>query len=187
MLVLIAGVSGAGKDTIKHKIIDRMEKVISIPSYTTRQMRDGDIPGVTYNFISDEEFKKMIDNNEFYEYDFHHDKYYGTSKKVLNGAIDHGYTVIKDIDVNGVANLVRILKDEIKVVTIFLRVPENLLRERLINRNPSITEDELNLRLGRLEYEESKIPNFDYVIDNIDLEESVNKVEEIIKNENNKN
>ena len=177
MLVLIAGVSGSGKDTIKREILDRMEKVISIPSYTTRQMRDGDIPGVTYNFISDEEFKKMIDNNEFYEYDFHHDKYYGTSKKILNEAINQGYTVIKDIDVNGVENLVQILKNDIKVVTIFLRVPLDVLKE------PDISQEELSLRLSRLEYEESKIPNFNYVIDNIDLEETIKTIENIINNE----
>ena len=184
MLVLIAGVSGSGKDTIKREILDRMEKVITIPSYTTREMRDGDIPGVTYNFVSDEEFRKMIDNNEFYEYDFHHDKYYGTSKKILNTAVNQGYTVIKDIDVNGVENLVQILKNDIKVVTIFLRVPIDVLKERLINRNPNISQEELSLRLGRLEYEESKIPNFKYVIDNIDLEETLQKIQDIINNEN---
>lgn len=183
MLVLIAGVSGSGKDTIKREILDRMEKVITIPSYTTRPMREGDIPGVTYNFITDEEFKKMIDNNEFYEYDFHHDKYYGTSKKILNDAINQGYTVIKDIDVNGVENLVQILKNNIKVVTIFLRVPLDILRERLINRNPNISQEELSLRLSRLEYEESKIPTFNYVIDNINLEETLLKIQDIINKE----
>lgn len=186
MLVLIAGVSGAGKDTVKREIINRMEKVISIPSYTTRQMRDGDIPGVTYNFITDDEFKKMIDNNEFYEYDFHHEKYYGTSKKILDDAINQGYTVLKDIDVNGVENLVKILKNNIKVVTIFLRVPIDVLKERLINRNPDISQEELSLRLSRLEYEESKIPNFNYVIDNIVLEDTLKQFENIINSENEK-
>ncbi len=68
MLVLLSGVSGAGKDTIKKELIKRMNNVESLPSYTDRPQRDGDIPGETYNFVTTEEFEKMIDNGEFYDY-----------------------------------------------------------------------------------------------------------------------
>ena len=180
MLVLLAGVSGAGKDTIKKMIVGQMENVVTIPSYTTREPRDCDIPGVTYNFVSKEKFKKMIDNDELYEYDFHHDNYYGTSKKLLNDKITNGYTVIKDIDVNGIENLVRILKKDMKVITIFIQAPKDQLIERIKYRTPNISDEEIKLRLSRMEYEESKIPEFDYVVENINIEDAVTEVKNII-------
>lgn len=60
MLVLLSGVSGAGKDTIKKELIARMENVESLPSYTDRAPRENDIPGQTYNFVTTEEFEAMI-------------------------------------------------------------------------------------------------------------------------------
>ena len=63
MLVLLSGVSGAGKDTIKKELIKRMKNVESLPSYTDRPKRLGDVAGQTYNFVTTEEFEKMIENN----------------------------------------------------------------------------------------------------------------------------
>ena len=83
MLVILSGVAGAGKDTIKREIIKRMENVKSIPSLTTRPPREGDVPGKTYIFLSKDEFEEKIKNDEIYEYDIHHNHYYGTSKKIF--------------------------------------------------------------------------------------------------------
>lgn len=66
MLVLLSGVSGAGKDTIKKELIKRMDNLESLPSYTDRPPREGDIPGETYNFVTTEEFEKMIENGDLY-------------------------------------------------------------------------------------------------------------------------
>ncbi len=99
MLVILSGVAGAGKDTIRRELIKRMEGATSIPSYTTREPRADDVPGVTYHFITREEFEQKIDEGEFYEYDIHHNNYYGTSKKILGEKAKEGL-VIKDIDVN---------------------------------------------------------------------------------------
>ncbi len=181
MLVILSGVAGAGKDTVKKEIIKRMKNVESIPSITDRPMRPGDIPGKTYIFVNNIEFKKMIENNELYEFDIHHNHYYGVPKKILNDKIKSGITVIKDVDVNGTENLVKILKDHMKVVTIFLRVPKEELRRRLENRIDRPDENEIELRLGRFEFEESKIGNYDYVIDNLDQEETIKKIIEIIQ------
>ena len=181
MLVILSGVAGAGKDTVKKEIIKRMDNVESIPSITDRSMRPGDIPGETYIFVDNAEFKRMIENNELYEFDIHHNHYYGVPKKILNDKIKAGKTVIKDVDVNGTENLVRILKEDMKVVTIFLRVPKEELRRRLENRVDKPDEKEIELRLGRFEFEESKISNYDYVIDNLDQEETIKKIIEIIE------
>lgn len=109
MLVILSGVAGAGKDTIRKELMQRMEGATSIPSYTTREPRADDIPGVTYNFITKEEFEQKIDEGEFYEYDIHHEHYYGTSKKILNERAKNGL-VIKDIDVNRYRNFEKYVK-----------------------------------------------------------------------------
>lgn len=82
MLVLLSGVSGAGKDTIKRELIKRMENVVSLPSYTDRPQRPGDEPGKTYNFVTTKEFETMIENKELYEYNVHHEHYYRNFKKI---------------------------------------------------------------------------------------------------------
>lgn len=183
MLVLLSGVSGAGKDTIKKELIKRMENVESLPSYTTRPMRPGDVEGATYNFITTEEFENMIKNNEFYEYNVHHEHYYGTSRKLMNEKIKSGKIIVKDIDVNGVENLINLLKEDTKVVTIFLRVPKEILMKRLQNRVDKPDLKEITLRLNRFDYEESRIGMYDYVIKNNNLEKSVQIIQTIIENE----
>ena len=181
MLVILSGVAGAGKDTIRKALVERMEGATTIPSFTTREPRADDIPGVTYNFVSKEEFEKMIDNDEIYEYDIHHNNYYGTSKKFLNEKAKD-YIVIKDIDVNGTENLKNILKD-VKIVTVFLRVPKDELQRRLENRIDKLSHEEIKLRLNRFDYEESKIDLYDYVIKNDNLEKTVCIIQEIIEQE----
>ena len=183
MLVILSGVAGAGKDTIKQELIKRMPNVVSLPSYTSRQMRPGDVEGETYNFVTKKEFEEMIENNEFYEYDIHHDNYYGTSRKLLNEKIKEGKIIVKDIDVNGTENLVKLLGEDTRIITIFLRVPKEELRRRLENRVDKPSEEEIEMRLGRFDYEESKIPLYDYVLKNNDLEKTVNIVMSILENE----
>lgn len=181
MLVIISGVAGAGKDTVKKEIVKRMDNVVTIPSITDRPIRPGDIAGETYIFVSNDEFKKMIEENALYEFDMHHNHYYGVPKKQFNDKIKQGKIIIKDVDVNGTENLVKILSKDMKVVTIFLRVPKEELRKRLEERVDKPDKKEIELRLSRFDFEESKIGNYDYVIDNVNQEDTIQKVMEIIK------
>ncbi len=185
MLVLLSGVSGAGKDTIKKELIERMDNVESLPSFTDRAPRENDIPGKTYNFVSTEEFEAMIARGELYEYSAHHNHYYGTSRKLLNEKMQNGKIIVKDIEVNGVENLLKLLGNDTKIVTIFLKVPKEELRRRLENRIDKPSPKDIELRLNRLQYEESKIGIYDYVIKNNNLEKTVNIIMEIIKSEYN--
>ena len=181
MLVILSGVAGAGKDTIKKELIKRMDNVKSIPSFTTRPPREGDIPGETYVFLTKEEFEEKIRNDEIYEYDIHHNHYYGTSKNFLNEKAKDAI-IVKDIDVNGTEILKNTLTD-IKIVTIFLRVPKEELRHRLENRVDKPSEGEIILRLNRFDYEESKIGLYDYVLKNDNLEKAVSIIQRIIEEE----
>ena len=82
-------------------------------------MREGDVEGGTYNFVTREEFEEMIEKGHFYEYDVHHNNYYGTSKKLLNEKIESGKIIVKDIDVNGTEHLKDLLNADTIVITIF--------------------------------------------------------------------
>ncbi len=183
MIVILSGVAGAGKDTIKKEIIKRMDFVESLPSYTSREPREGDIPGQTYNFVTKTEFEEMIEKDEFYEYDIHHNNYYGVPKKLLNEKIKGGKVIIKDVDVNGTENLIKLLKNDTKIVTIFLRVPKDELERRLRERIEKPSPEEIKLRLNRFDYEESKIGIYDYVLKNNDLEKTVQIIMTIIEKE----
>ncbi len=185
MLILLSGVSGSGKDTIKKELIKRMENVTSMPSYTDRIPREGESDGEVYNFITTEEFEQKIKEDEFYEFSVHHEHYYGTSKKILNDKINSGKIIVKDIDVNGTENLLKLLKNNVKIVTIFLRVPKDELRRRLENRSEHVNYKEIELRLNRFDYEESKIGIYDYVLKNDNLEKTVQIIMTIIQNEYN--
>lgn len=184
MLVILSGVSGSGKDTIKKALISKLDNVESLPSYTSRAPREGEIPGQIYNFVSKEEFENMISNNEFYEYNVHHENYYGTSRVLMNEKIKEGKVIVKDIDVNGTENLVKLLGNDTKVVTIFLKVPKDVLEKRLLNRMGDKPDyKEITLRLNRYDYENSRIGMYDYVIKNNDLDKSINIITEIINSE----
>lgn len=183
MLVLLSGVSGAGKDTIKRELIKRNTNITSLPSYTDREPREGEVNGEIYNFISTQEFEELIKNGDLYEYDVHHDHYYGTSKHLLNERLQSGKIIVKDIDVNGTENLVKLLGKDTRIVTIFLRVPKEELERRLKRRNPNADPKEIILRLNRFDYEESKIGLYDYVIKNNDLEKTIQIITTIIKYE----
>ncbi len=185
MLVILSGVAGAGKDTIKRELIKRMSNVESLPSYTSRPKREGDVEGGTYNFVTKQEFEEMIEKGEFYEYDIHHNHYYGTSRKLLNEKINNGKIIVKDIDVNGTENLKKLLEKDTKIITIFLRVPKEELKRRLESREDKPSPQEVILRLNRFDYEESKISLYDYVLKNNDLEKTVKIIMSIIENEYN--
>ncbi len=183
MLVILSGVSGAGKDTIKKELLKREENIVTIPSITDRPMREGEVDGAPYHFVSTEEFERMIENNELYEYNVHHEHYYGTSKKIFNDKNKEGKIIVKDIDVNGTENLINLLQKDMKVVTIFLRVPKEELERRLKNRLDKPSPKEIKLRLNRFDYEESRINLYDYVLKNDNLEKTVQIITTIIKNE----
>ncbi|MDR0978885.1 MAG: AAA family ATPase [Lachnospiraceae bacterium] len=183
MLVILSGVAGAGKDTVTKELLKTIPNAVTLPSYTDRAKREGDIEGETYNFVTTKQFEEMIKNNELYEYNVHHNHYYGTSRTLLKQKLDSGKIIIKDIDVNGTENLVKILKNDVKVITVFLKVSKEEIISRLKQREDKPSEQEIALRMSRFEYEESKMNIYDYIIENNDLEKTVNIIKSIISDE----
>lgn len=181
MLVILSGVSGAGKDTIKKELMKRMDNIITLPSFTSRTKRENEEEGVQYHFITKEQFEDKIRKGDFYEYDVHHGNYYGTSRELMNAKINEGKIIVKDIEVNGTENLLKLLGNDTRIVTIFLKVEKEELKRRLIERGDDI--QAIEVRLSRLDYEESKINLYDYVLKNDEFEKIVQVIMKIIENE----
>lgn len=186
MIVVLSGVSGSGKDTIKEKLINRNIDIVSIPSYTSRQIREFETEGKEYFHVDKKTFEKMIEDGKFYEYDIHHDNYYGTHKDILDNAISNGKIIVKDIDVNGTKSLKEIFEDSgIKMITIFLYISKEEMEKRLRNREDNLNEEKLKVRMSRYDYETDRSSNYDYIIKNNNVDETVEKIEEIIAKERN--
>lgn len=181
MLVILSGVSGAGKDTIKKELLKRMEDVVTLPSFTSRERRPIEEEGVQYHFITKEAFEEKIKKGDFYEYDVHQWKLLWYFKRTIKEKIEQGKIIVKDIEVNGTENLIKLLGRDTRIVTIFLKVGKEELKRRLFERGDNA--QDIELRLSRLDYEESKLKLYDYVLKNDDFEKTVQIIMTIIKNE----
>lgn len=182
MLVLISGVSAAGKNTVMSKLMEKHKDWGSCPSYTTKikEFRIIDNDNNKYYYISREEFERKIRDGEMIEYAIvHNNNYYGTGKKELYEAMEKYSVVIKDLDVIGT----KIIRDlGIDMICIFINVSsDEELHKRLIIRGA--TEEDIKIRLSRAKMEREAMGFYDYIVDNIVLEDCVNEVEQIICNE----
>ena len=143
MLIILSGSSGVGKNTIINKLLEDNENLELMTTVTTRDMRPGESQGNPYYFVTREEFEKKIEDGEMLEYALVHGNYYGTSRKILEDKVKNGKILIKDIDVEGTLNLMKLLGDE--VISIYLKpVSIEQLRERLLGRGETEIEKRLN-------------------------------------------
>ena len=168
-LLVVSGPSGVGKSTITNKLRTDNRFWISV-SVTTRRLRTGETNGVDYHFVSDEEFTKMIERNEFLEWaDFAGAKY-GTPRKAVEDALASGKNVILEIELNGARQVRKNTKD---AVLIFIEPPSwEELTTRLINRGTE-SEHSTQARLARAKEELSATAEFDHVVINHQVEQSV--------------
>jgi len=175
-LIIVSGPSGSGKSTVTKIVKDRLNIPLSI-SATTRKPRAGEIEGKDYYFLSEQEFKKKIDNDEFYEYANVHGNYYGTLKKTVEENLDKGLNVILEIDVQGALIAKEKKKDAILVFfrTKDMEVLEKRLRDRKTD-SEEVIQTRLQNALKELKYEEK----YDYTIINEDIESSCQELIEII-------
>ena len=167
-LFVISGPSGVGKGTLVKMIQDKYQelnkKLYLSVSCTTREIREGEVDGKSYYFISEEEFQKRINHGDFLEYNkYGTGKYYGTPKSTVIDYLNKGYDVILEIDVNG---YMQIKKNYPDAIGIFVTAPsmENL-KSRLINRGTE-TMDVIEQRLITAKEELKVIDQYDHVIIN---------------------
>lgn len=167
-LIIISGPSGVGKGTIiehlKNIYKEKNKKLYLSVSCTTRAPREGEIEGVNYYYITENEFKNRIKKNDFLEYNIYGTgKYYGTPKSTVLKYLNNGYDVILEIDINGYK---QIKSNFFSAVGIFIMPPDiDELYNRLKNRN---TEDEeiIKVRLETASKEISENYIYDHIIVN---------------------
>ncbi len=168
-LLVVSGPSGVGKSTITNRLRADNRFWISV-SATTRQIRTNEVGGVDYHFVSDERFNEMIESKEFLEWaDFAGAKY-GTPKQPVDEALADGKNVILEIELNG-ARQVR--KNSKNAILIFIEPPSwQELETRLINRGTE-SKQSTQARLDRAKEELSAASEFDHIVINHQVEESV--------------
>ena len=176
IVMAISGPSGVGKGTIVDEILKRREDIAESVSCTTRLPRAGEADGREYFFISKEEFLRRIDEGDFLEYDEHFGNYYGTPKSFVEKTLEEK-SVILEIDVVGALNAKKAFPD---CLLIFVAPPSvEELKKRLVGR-ASESEEEIEGRLSRLEYELAQGEKYDYVVVNDELEKAVQEICDLI-------
>ena len=181
-MVILSSPSGAGKTTITKKIQQKYNNFKISVSHTSRKPRSNEIDGVDYFFITKEEFKKKIDNKEFYEHAKIFDNYYGTSKNSVQSLLKKNHSILFDIDWQGTQQLS--VYRELSLIKIFILPPSKKeLENRLISRN----QDQKDIVAKRLKSYDNDITHwsdYDYIIINDNLENCFKQIEKIIFPEN---
>jgi guanylate kinase len=162
-LFVISAPSGAGKTTLCQKLREIVPDVKFSVSYTTRKPRAGEVDGVHYSFVDEDEFRAMIAEGEFVEWAQVHGNFYGTSKRRIEDMINEGFDVILDIDVQGGRQIKEHFPDSILIFVLPPSMDE--LKKRLTGRM-SDAEDVINKRLKNAINEIREYKNYDYVIIN---------------------
>ena len=179
-LIIISAPSGSGKSTIIGRVMqDESLGLAFSVSATTRPRRGQEVHGVDYYYLSPEEFKRMIENDELVEYqEVYEGRYYGTPKSEVERITGMGRNVVLDLDVLGGVNVKKMYGD--RALSIFIQPPSvEVLRQRLINRGTDSMED-INNRVNKAEFEISIGPQFDHTVINDDLDTAVNQVHNLI-------
>lgn len=180
LLLVLSGPSGAGKGTICDKFMTRNKHVKLSISTTTRNIREGEIDGVSYDFISKEKFESGLFNGEFLEYVHVFENYYGTPRSFVDDNIKKGIDVLLEIEIVGA---MKIKEEYPEAVLIFVLPPSFKELENRIVKRGTETNAQISDRLGRALSEIKKINEYSYFIMNNDIDESVTYMESIIRAE----
>ena len=181
VMIILSSPSGAGKTTLVNLLSKKKNYVVSI-SHTTRNPRPGEVNYKDYYFVNDNEFQRLIKNEEFLEYAKVFNNYYGTTRTPVIDNLNKGKNVLFDIDWQG-ADQIKNKKLDFKLISFFILPPsKEVLFQRLSNRDMKdklIAEE----RMKQFERDVLHWINYDYVIINDEIEKCYNKIDNLIEAE----
>lgn len=177
-MIIVAAPSGAGKSSFVERITREDSRLVDVITFTTRDMRKGEVAGHPYHFISHEDFQNKIAGNFFVEWAKVHTNYYGTSYSSLEEVWNQGKTAIMDIDIQGVATFKSKFPD---TKTVFIHPPSIAeLRRRIEKRDGKVPAD-IEVRMANAEKEIQEASKFDYQIVNDVFEQSYAEFKKIVE------
>ncbi|HAK79551.1 guanylate kinase [Runella defluvii] len=180
-LIIFSAPSGSGKTTIVRHLLTKYNNLgFSISACTRDRRGRNEVDGKDYYFLTPDDFKKRIDNNEFVEWEeVYPGGYYGTLKSEIERLWASGKHVVFDVDVKGGLKLKEYFQE--RALAIFVKAPsEEAIKERLMSRGTE-TEDSLSKRLFKVKFEMSFQDKFDVILVNDDLETALAKAEELVE------
>lgn len=179
-LIVISGSSGVGKGTVIKGFLERNPNFSLSISYTTRERREGEVDGINYFYISKEEFKKSIENNEFLEWANFSGNYYGTKRSFVEKALGENKNLILEIETQGALQIKEKMPE---AVLIFIAPPSYQDLEYRLRKRNTESEEAITKRLDFVKLEIQNSENYDYRIINDMVENAIYELERIIKAE----
>ncbi|MFP4135463.1 MAG: guanylate kinase [Candidatus Acetothermia bacterium] len=178
---VVTGPSGVGKTTVMERLLDEDVRLSYSVSHTTREPRANEIHGEDYYFVAEEEFERIKAQGGFIEWAEIYGDYYGTSRREIDRIREGGLDPFMDIDVQGAAQLRR--DSDLDGVYVFLAPPSMKELERRISRRGEEDEETTRKRLRVARKEITRIPEFDYLIVNEELDRTVSSLSSVIEAE----
>ena len=178
MFIIISGPSGVGKNTVIEELLKRNKKLKYLMSCSTRTPRENEV-GKGYIFLTDEQMQEKLNKNELFEHEEIHGHIYGTLNSSVDEIIEGKADFVKDLGVLGHKYYISKLKDKVKIISIYLTCSKDEIEKRLLGRG----EKEPEKRLQRFDFEESFKGEFDYVIENNNLGDTIDFIQDIINNQ----
>lgn len=182
-LIVVSGFSGAGKGTLMNALMEKYDNYALSVSATTRAPRPGETEGVSYFYKTDEEFRRMIENDELIEYAGYVGHFYGTPRAFVEKNLEEGKDVFLEIEIQGAMKVKQKYPD---AVLMFVTPPSAaILKERLVKRGTE-SPDVIAARLKRATEEAEGVEAYDYIVVNDNLQDCVETVDRIVKSEHNR-
>jgi len=181
LMFVLSSPSGAGKTTISHMLLKADSQICLSVSVTTRPMRPGEVDGKDYHFVSDAEFDRMVEDDDFYEWAHVFGYRYGTPKGRIRAALKDGQDFLFDIDWQGTQQLYQ--KDRQDVVSVFILPPSIDELHRRLSARATDSAEVIDSRMARARGEISHWAEYEYVVVNDDVDRCFTQVREILNAE----